>query len=176
VTVAPPTERAPDSDSGHPVRSKFGRRKFDKQPDQPAAVLIASNGVTIPGAAVRLALRMSGGQPVAVVSIARLFGSSFGLQNRGLLPTQKELTEQKDIVGRAVASIEKGGGESWGQVAITRKPAKTIAAAARARGAGHVIVVRSEQRTRWRRVVEGDLAKEVARKLGTDVEVEGVSP
>jgi alkylated DNA nucleotide flippase Atl1 len=176
VTVAPPSERSQHSDSGQSVRAKFGRRKFDKQPDQPAAVLIASNGLRIPGAAVRLALRVSGGQPVAVVSIARLYGSSFGLQNRGLMPTKKELMEQQDIVGRAVASIEKGGIESWGQVAITRRPAKTIAAAAKARRAGHVIVVRSEQSARWRRAVEGDLAKEVARKLGTAAEVEGVSP
>jgi alkylated DNA nucleotide flippase Atl1 len=170
VTTAPPAARP------HPVRARFGRRKFDKQPEQPAAVLIASNGVKIPGAALRLAQRVGGGKPVAVVSIARLYGSSFGLQNRGLMPTAQELAEQREIVGRAVTSIEKGGAESWGQVAITRRPAKTIATAARARGVGHVIVVRSEQAARWRRVVEGDLAKEVARKLGPGVEVEGVSP
>ena len=39
-----------------------------------------------------------------------------------------------------------------------------------------MIVVRPVQPARWRRTVEGDLVKEVARKLGPDVEVEGVSP
>ena len=101
-----------------PVRRRFGRRKFDKQPAQPAAVLIASNGAAVPNAALRLARRMSGGEPVAVVSIARLYGSGLGLQNPGLMPTRKELAEQQEVVQRAVASLEKGGSEAWGQIAI----------------------------------------------------------
>ncbi len=166
----------PATGSSSPVRRRFGRRKFDKQPSQSAAVLIASNGVKIPGEAIRLALHISGGDPVAVVSIARLYGSSLGLQNPGLMPTKKELAEQQDIVREAVAALEKSGGEAWGQVALSRRPAKTIAAAARARAVGHVIVVRLEQSVRWRAVVEGDLVKEVASKLGSEVEVEGVIP
>ena len=59
---------------------------------------------------------------------------------------------------------------------MSRKPAKTIAAAAEARSVDHVIVVRPDQPVRWRQVVEGDLVKEVARKVGSAVEVEGVSP
>jgi hypothetical protein len=176
VTVSPPatgSARAPDAG---PVRRRFGRSKFDKQPAQSAAVLIASNGVAVPGSAVRLALRMGGGEPVAVLTIARLYGSSLGLQNPGLMPTRKELAEQMQVVDRAVLSIEKAGAQAWGQLAITRRPAKTIAAAAKARGVSHVIVVRPEQPVRWRQVVEGDLVKEVARKLGPGVEVEGVSP
>lgn len=169
------TAGSPPPDGG-PVRRRFGRRKFDKQPAQPAAVLIASNGVAVPNAALRLARRVGGGQPVAVISIARLYGSGLGLQNPGLMPTRKELAEQQEIVQRAVASLEKGGSEAWGQVAISRRPVKTIAAAAKARGVAHVIVVRPEQPARWRAVVEGDMAKEIARKLGPDVEVEGVSP
>jgi hypothetical protein len=137
-------------------------------------VLIASNGVAVPGSAVRLALSKSQGRPVAVVSLARLYGSALGLQNPGLMPTRHELAEQQKIVARAVRAIEAGGAEAWGQVAITRRPAKTIAAAAKARGVDHVIVVRPEQPVRWRRAVEGDLVSEVARKL--DVDVEGVSP
>jgi alkylated DNA nucleotide flippase Atl1 len=172
--MAPPAQEA--SASGSPVRRRFGRRKFDKQPNQAAAVLIAANGVTIPGAAVRSALRLAGGRPVAVVSIARLYGSSLGLQNPGLMPSRKEMAVQREIVERAVASLEKGGVEAWGQIAVSRKPAKTIAAAAAARSVDHVIVVRPDQAVRWRQVVEGDLVKEVVRKVGSAVEVEGVSP
>jgi hypothetical protein len=158
-----------------PVRSKFGRRKFDKQPTQPAAVLIASNGEKIPGAAVRQALRLSAGEPVAVITIARIYGSSLGLPNPGLMPTRKEMQEQKEIATKAVSALEKGGVEAWGQVAATRKAPKTIAEAAVARGVRHVLVVRPEK-TGWRLVVEGDVAKEVARKLGSDITVEGVAP
>jgi hypothetical protein len=175
VTVAE-ADTATSPPAGGPVRRRFGRRKFDKQPAQPAAVLIASNGVAVPNAALRLAKRVSGGAPVAVISIARLYGSGLGLQNPGLMPTRKELAEQQDIVQRAVSSLEKGGSEVWGQVAISRRPAKTIAEAAKARGVSHVIVVRPVEPARWRRTVEGDLAKEIARKLGSDITVEGVSP
>jgi hypothetical protein len=171
VTVAP-TEATP---ARGPVRSKFGRRKFDKQPTQPAAVLIASNGEKIPGAAVRQALRISAGEPVAVVAIARIYGSSLGLPNPGLMPTRKEMDEQKEIASKTVSALEKGGVEAWGQVAATRKPSKTIAQAAVARGVRHVLVVRPEK-AGWRLVVEGDIAKEVAHKLGADVTVEGVAP
>jgi hypothetical protein len=86
------------------------------------------------------------------------------------------MATQREIVERAVSSLEKGGAEAWGQIAVSRKPAKTIAAAAKARGAVHVIVVRPDQPVRWRRVVEGDLVKEVVGKVGPHVEVEGVSP
>lgn len=171
MTVAP-AEAKP---AHGPVRSKFGRRKFDKQPTQPAAVLIASNGEKIPGAAVRQALRLSAGEPVAVVTIARVYGSSLGLPNPGLMPTRKEMEEQKEIASRTVAALEKGGVEAWGQVAATRKPSKTIAQAAVARGVRHVLVVRPEK-AGWRLVVEGDVAKEVAHKLGGDVTVEGITP
>lgn len=178
TAVAPAAARALASEarfSASPVRRKFGRRKFDKQPTQKAAVLIASNGEPIPGAAIRQALRLSAGEAVAVVTIARIYGSSLGLPNPGLMPTRKEINEQKEIVQRAVAAIEKGGSEAWGQIAATRRPSKTIAQAAAARGVRHVLVVRPEK-AGWRLFVEGDVAKEVAKKLGTGVTVEGVAP
>lgn len=159
-----------------PIRRGFGRRKFDKQPTQSAAVLIASNGFAIPPAAIRRALRLGQGEPVAVMTIARIYGSSLGLQNPGLMPTKKEMAEQKEIVEKAVAAVEKGGAQAWGQIAASRKPVKTIAQAASARGVRHVIVVRPEQPVRWRQVVEGDLVKEIVRKIGPEVTVEGISP
>jgi hypothetical protein len=171
VTVTAP--HAPASRS--PVRRKFGRRKFDKQPTQTAAVLIASNGEKIPGAAVRQALRIGAGEPVAVVTIARIFGSSLGLPNPGLMPSRKEMDEQKEIVRKAVDAIENGGAEAWGQIAASRRPAKTIAQAASARGVQHVLVIRPEK-AGWRLFVEGDVAREVAKKLGPGVTVEGVAP
>src|ERR1700722_4012741 len=118
MTMAPA-----DTTPGHgPVRSKFGRRKFDKQPTQPAAVLIALNGEKIPGAAVRQALRLSTVETGSVITIARVDGSSLGLANPGLMPTIKEMKDQKQIPSRTVAAVEKGGVEAWGQVAATRKP------------------------------------------------------
>jgi hypothetical protein len=90
-------------------------------------VLIASNGVTVPNAALRQARRMSGDEPIAVVSIDRLFHSRLGLQNSGLVPPRKEMAEQQQIAQRAASSLDRAGSETWGQIAISRRPAKTIA-------------------------------------------------
>jgi hypothetical protein len=133
-------------------------------------------GDPIPPSAVRAALQRSGGGPVAVVTIARIYGSSMGLPNPGLMPSRKEMAAQKDQVEKTVRMIEKGGAQAWGQIAASRKPIKTIAQAATARSARYVIVVRVEQTKRWRAVVEGDIVKGISRKLGPEVHVEGVSP
>jgi hypothetical protein len=163
--------------STHPVRRNFGRRKFDQQPTQSAPVLIAAPmGDPIPASAVKMALELSGGGAVAVVTVARIYGSKYGLMNPGLLPSRKEMDAQKSQVEMAIRLIERSGAEAWGQIAASRKPVKTIVGAARARSAHHVIVVRVEQTQRWRQVVEGDIVKDIARRLGPDVHVEGVSP
>ena len=85
------------------------------------------------------------------------------------------MDEQKEIVEEAISAIEKGGSEAWGQIAASRRPSKTIAQAAAARDARHVLVIRAEK-VGWRLFVEGDVAKEVAKKLGAGVTVEGINP
>ncbi len=175
MTLAHEAEAAAPG-SAHPVRGRLWRRKFDKQPTQPAGVLIASNGSPIPVAALRAALRLSAGDAVAVLTVARVYGSSLGLPNPGLMPSRREMAEQREIIDRAMRSLEKGGAETWGQIAATRKPGKAIAQAAQARGVRHVLVVRPEQQARWRQIVEGDLVKEVARRLAPAVSVNGVNP
>jgi hypothetical protein len=157
-----------------PSRARFGRRKWDKQPSQSAAVLIASVGVPIPPSVLRSAVQMSGGEAVAVISIARIYGSSLGLPNPGLMPTKAEMDDQRALVAKAVDRLERSGVEAWGQVAATRRFAKTIAQAARARGVRKVVVVAPEA-ARWRVVVEGDVARDVRRRLPKDVTVEGVT-
>src|SRR6202451_4363164 len=174
--MSTPTGNAVEERVPKRSRVRFGKGKWDQQPTQSSAVLIATVGLAVPPAVIRRAVELSGGRPVAVVSIARIYGSSLGLPNPGLLPTRKEMDEQKGFVQDAVAALERGGAQAWGQVAASRKPVKTIAQAAEARGVREVSVVRPDQPVRWRRVVEGDLAKEIARKLGPDVTVEGLAP
>jgi len=149
------------------------RRRWDKQPTEPAAVLIASTGVPIPGAAVSRAVTLSGGQPVAVVSLARIYGTALGLPNPGLLPTQRELADQRDRVDRAVKAVQRAGVQGMGQVTATRRPGKTIARVAKARGARYVVLVTPSQ-PRWRRFVEGNLAREISRRLSPGTTVEAV--
>jgi hypothetical protein len=39
-----------------------------------------------------------------------------------------------------------------------------------------VIVVRTPETKKWREMVEGDIVKDIARKLGSEVNVEGMNP
>jgi hypothetical protein len=155
-------------------RARFRRAKWDKQPSQSSVVLIATVGVSIPKAVIRRALEIAGGRPVAVVTIARIYGSSLGLPNPGLLPTRKEMDEQRALVTKAIDDLERSGVEAWGQVATTRRYGRTIAQAARARGVDHVLVVTSEA-PRWRVIIEGDVARDVRRRIGKEVVVEGIT-
>lgn len=113
---------------------------------------------------LRRCAALAGGEPVAVLSIARLHGSAFGLPNPGLMPTKKDQDAQRDIVAAAVRTLERGGRRVDGQVVISRNPAKTIARAARRRGVQHVVVAAPAQ-SRLRRLLEGDPVASVSRRL-----------
>jgi hypothetical protein len=160
--------------SSRPSRTLFKRAKWDKQPTQSSAVLIATVGVAIPPAVIRRAVQLSEGRPVAVVAIARIYGSSFGLPSPGLMPTRKEMDEQLALVNKAIVRLERAGVEAWGQVASTRRYAKTIAQVGRARGVSRVLVVTPEV-PRWRRLMEGDTARDVRRRVGKEMAVEGIT-
>ena len=110
---------------------------------------------------------------MAVLTIARVYGSSFGLPNPGLLPSRKEMDVQRGLVTEAIDSLESSGVEAWGQVATTRRDAKIIAQAARAHGVTQVLVV-SPVVARWRRMLEGDPASDVRSRVGKEVVVEGI--
>jgi hypothetical protein len=77
-------------------------------------------------------------------------------------------------VTKAIGRLERSGVQAWGQVAATRRYAKTIATAARARGVDHVLVI-TPQVPRWRLLIEGDLARDVRRRVGKDTAVEGIT-
>src|SRR6266576_6912437 len=109
----------------------FGRRRFDPQPTSPAAVLLASSGEPFSRAAVKRAHELAGGQPVAVLSILKVYGSTFGLPNPGLLPTRREREEQLKIVNQAITLLERGGCTVDGQIAATRSAGRMIAKVAR---------------------------------------------
>lgn len=111
---------------------------------------------------------------MAVLTIARVHGSQFGLPNPGLLPTKKEMLEQQAVVAEAIDSLERSGVEAWGQVATTRRDATIITRAARAHGVTQVLVV-SPVVPRWRRFVEGDTARDVRRRIRKEAVVESIS-
>jgi hypothetical protein len=153
----------------------FGRRRFDPQPTAPAAVLLASPGSPLSRAAVRRARELAGGEPVAVLSILKVYGSQFGLPNPGLLPTRREREEQIAIVDRAIKDLERLGGNADGQVATTRSAARTIAKVARTRQVRYV-VMDTPTTTGVRRIIEGEITNIVRRRLQDGTTLELVSP
>jgi nucleotide-binding universal stress UspA family protein len=142
----------------------LGRNRFDKQPTSQAAVLLASSGSPFSRAAMRRARELADGQPVAVLSILKVYGSSFGLPNPGLMPTRRERDEQLKNVKVAISELERGGCTVDGQVAATRSAGRTIAKVARARKVSYV-VMDSQPATGIRRLVEGEVTNNVRRWL-----------
>jgi len=153
----------------------FRRRRWDEQPAAPCDVLLASDGRhDFSSRAVARAAALAGdGGHVAVVTIAKIYGSSYGLPNPGLLPTKREMAERKEWVNGAIRTLEKEGALADGQIASTRKTTKKLAAIARLRRP-RVVVIDETPETGIRRFVEGDVGAELRKKLrgdGIDVEV-----
>jgi len=126
-----------------------------EEPPDPAtlavrAVMLASEGRAIPPAAVEFAARIAArsGASVHVLSIARVWGTSFGLPNPGLLPNKREWDEQRRIVAEAVAALRRSGVTASGQVLGTRHAAKRIVEEAK-RHRCEAIVMAADRPRHW---------------------------
>jgi nucleotide-binding universal stress UspA family protein len=126
-----------------------GRRLWGTPPEPPPpdafagkSILLASEGRPIPPAATKLAGRMAerAAAEVHVLSIARIWGSSFGLPNPGLLPNKREMQERHESVAGAVAWLRRHDIQASGQVTGTRNAAKRILAEARRRCADAIVM------------------------------------
>ena len=95
-------------------------------------VLLASEGRPISTAAIAKAaqLALENQTGIHVLSVARIWGSNFGLQHPGLQPTKLELDAQRDIVASAIEALERQGIDVKGEVMRSRSAAKSIAAKA----------------------------------------------
>jgi hypothetical protein len=118
------------------------RRASAREALPAAGVLLASTG-TFTEAAIAEAARLAGGPAggrVRVITIARIHGSSFGLQHPGLMPNKKEKDAAQAIVANAIKSLQRSGLKADGEVVITRAAARSFTRAARAAGASHVVL------------------------------------
>jgi hypothetical protein len=151
----------------------FRRRRWDEQPTATCEVLLASDGrQDFSERAVARAAALATSGPVAVITIAKIYGTQFGFPNPGLLPTKQELAERKGWVANALAELERAGLHADGQVASTRRGTRKLAEVARVRGV-RVVVIDETPETGWRRFVEGDVGSELRKKLHKDgIEVE----
>ena len=113
-------------------------------------MLLASEGRAIPTAAIARAaeLARAGGGSVHVFSVARVWGSGFGLPNPGLLPNKREWDEQRAVVSEAVQALKKRGVEATGHVLATRKATKRIVREAERLGCSAIVMAADPPRNR----------------------------
>ncbi len=109
-------------------------------------VLLASEGREFPKRAVDYAARF--GVPVHVFSVARVWGTSLGFPNPGLLPTRREWDEQRKLVTTAVKALRKRGVEADGHVLGTRKATKRIVGEADRLGCDVIVMAADPPRGR----------------------------
>jgi len=152
----------------------FGRRNWDQAPTEPAGVLLASPGAPFSSAAIRRACQLAAGEPIAVLSILKVYGSTFGLPNPGLMPNRREREEQYAIVRRAITAVERRGGTADGQITATRSAGRTIAKAARRRNVRYV-VMDDRDTGGLSRLTEGAVTATVRRGLSGRAELELVA-
>jgi len=113
-------------------------------------LLLASEGREIPERAVVEAARLAliWGASVHVFSVARIWGTSLGLPNPGLLPSKGEWDEQRGLVKRAVRALQAEGVRADGHVLATRRVTKRIVEEARRSYCG-AIVMAADPRRSW---------------------------
>ncbi len=115
-----------------------------------ARILLASEGREIPAHAIELASRLAkpARAPVHVFSVARVWGTSLGLPNPGLLPSKGEWEEQRRLVSRVVKELRRQGLEAQGHVLATRKAAKRIVGEAERLGCDVIVMAADAPRNR----------------------------
>ena len=109
-----------------------------------------------------------------MLSILKIYGSTFGLPNPGLLPTRREREEQFANVRKAINQLERSGCTADGQIAATRSVGRTIAKVARVRQV-RVVVMDDSTESGVRRVIEGSVTSAVRRRLAGRADIELVS-
>jgi nucleotide-binding universal stress UspA family protein len=122
------------------------RRRLSDPPDPSELtiqrVVIASEGRAIPWNVLQMAFTLARPETarVRVVTIARVFGTSLGFPNPGLLPSKREWDEQRLIVRQTVEALKKAGFEASGHVIGTRKATKGILSEATAFKADAIVM------------------------------------
>ena len=119
---------------------------------RPALVLLASEGRAIPNAAIEFAANLAkqGSKQVKVLSIARIWGSAFGMPHPGLRPNKSEWQTQRDIVEAAIKALAQRAIDARGEVLGSRNASKSILKHADAIGAD-AIVMAADPEPHWTR-------------------------
>jgi hypothetical protein len=149
--------------------TRLRRRRGDPPPDSPRDVVVVLDPGTA-GSDDLLAAACATGGTVSVVIPLKIHGYAFGMPNPGLMPNAKERAAADHAITATVARLRRAGVDVDGQIVVTRHAHRAIIRIVRRRGAIRVLL---EQPTagRLRRLVEGDLPRQLTRRLGRSVTV-----
>jgi hypothetical protein len=150
--------------------ARLGRRRGDPPPSSPRDVVVVLRPDSAASPALLAAAREARGT-VTVVLPLKIHGYALGLPHPGLLPTANERAAADAAITATVRRLRRADRDVDGQIVVTRHAHRAIAAIARRRGATRVLLERSTT-GRLRRLVEGDLHRQLARRLGARVRVE----
>jgi nucleotide-binding universal stress UspA family protein len=116
----------------------------------PRRILLASEGRPIPPAAIARAAELArpANAPVHVFSVARVWGTSLGLPNPGLLPTRREWDQQRQQVAAAVKALKRRGVQASGHVLGTRRATRRILGEAERLGCDAIVMAADPPRNR----------------------------
>lgn len=91
-------------------------------------VLLASEGRRFSPTVLDFAARLARAPDsvVHILSLARVWGTSLGLPNPGLLPSRQEWDEQRSLVEEAARALRDRGIEAVGHVVGTRRATRRI--------------------------------------------------
>ena len=139
-------------------------------PVPPRRVLLATAAVPFSSEAIAKTIQLATPEhaKITVVSVARVYGTSFGFPNPGLQPNRLEIEENRRIVEDAAKILRRKGFEVRVGISKSRNAPKMISRWGVAK-LFHAIVVPDPERPRWRRLIEGDLAHEIERRCGIPV-------
>jgi hypothetical protein len=163
LTPAPPPFATPPDGRADRLRELLTRRRGDPAPAEPAAVLLVAGAGRPAGSTVRRAVADADRGTVAVLTLLRIHGSSWGFPNPGLLPNATAKAEAARVGETTIPAVERAGGRADGQITATRLPAKITTGVARRRRCRLVLLGRTPT-GRVRSVVEGDLGASVRRR------------
>lgn len=151
------------------VIKRFSRRRGDPAPESPRDVVVVLRPDAAASQDLFAAARATGGT-VTVVLPLKIHGYSLGMPNPGLMPNARERAAAEEAIDSTVRRLRRAGVDVDGQIVVTRHAHRAVIGIVRRRGAAHVLLEDSTA-SRLRRFLEGDLRRQLSRRLGPSVSV-----
>jgi hypothetical protein len=152
---------------------RLARRRGYPPPASPRDVVVVLRPDRAASRELLNAARATGGT-VTVVLPLKIHGYALGMPNPGLMPTAKERAAANAAITTTVDRLRRTGVDVDGQIVVTRHAHRAITKIVRRRGARRVLL-EPVTASRLRRFIEGDLQRQLARRLGRTVRVDSAA-